>query len=250
MSPRPIAYRALAADLREALREGRYGRSEQLPTEAELGESYGVSRQTVRRALQDLVAEGLVFRVPGRGTFAAMPEGGGQYLRSVGSIDDLLAMSLDTVLEVMQPLRQRIDVDAAGRLGLDSDEVMHAVIRRLHRDVAFAVTQLWLPTRIGQQVAEAGMLAREGERTRETVIRVVDRVGEHRIAEALQSITSVAIPPALESALELAPGAPALRADRLYLDSAGTPIELATSYFHPERYSYRLRLRRSLDAQD
>jgi DNA-binding GntR family transcriptional regulator len=248
MSPRPIAYRALAEELREALREGRYGRGEQLPTEAELGAAFSVSRQTVRRALQDLVAEGLVVRVPGRGTFAAMSGPGGQYLRSVGSIDDLLAMALDTVLEVMQPLRERIDVEAAGRLGLGSDEVMHAVIRRLHRGVPFAVTQLWLPARLGRRVAEEGVLARAGDRTQVTVISVVDRVGEHRVAGAQQSITSVTVPAPFEEALELPSGAPALRADRLYVDTSDTPIELATSYFHPDRYSYRLALRRSTDA--
>src|SRR5262249_783477 len=52
-----------------------------LPTEAELARSYGVSRQTVRRAFQDLVAEGMVLRVPGRGTFVAPRR---PYLRQFG----------------------------------------------------------------------------------------------------------------------------------------------------------------------
>ncbi|MEA2333295.1 MAG: GntR family transcriptional regulator [Thermoleophilaceae bacterium] len=247
MSPRPIAYRALAAELRDALQQGKYRQGEQIPTEAELSESFGVSRQTVRRALQDLVAEGLVFRVPGRGSFAALPARSGQYLRSVGSVDDLLAMSLDTVLEVMEPLTEQIDVDAAGRLGLASDEVMHAVIRRLHRDLPFAVTQLWLPPQIGRRAAESGALAKRGERTRETVISMIDSLGEHHVAGAQQSITAVTVPPQFEEPLGLAPGAPALRADRLYLDTTDTPVELATSHFHPARYSYRLQLRRSID---
>jgi DNA-binding GntR family transcriptional regulator len=197
----------------------------------------------VRRALQDLVAEGLVFRVAGRGTFAATPAG--RYLRSMGSIDDLLAMSEDTVLEVLQPLSERIDVDAAGRLELASDEVMHAVIRRLHDDVPFAVTQLWLPGDLGRRLADGGVLARRGERTQETVISIAERLSDLRVATAQQSITAVALPPGLEEPLELGPGAWTLRADRLYLDTSGAPIELATSYFHPDRYSYRLQLHRS-----
>jgi DNA-binding GntR family transcriptional regulator len=35
-----------------------------------------------------------------------------------------------------------------------------------------------------------------------------------------------------------------LRIDRLYLGAGGDPVELAVSYFHPEHYSYRVRLRR------
>jgi DNA-binding GntR family transcriptional regulator len=36
-----------------------------------------------------------------------------------------------------------------------------------------------------------------------------------------------------------------LRIDRLYSDRSGRPVELAVSHFHPDRYSYRLEIRRS-----
>ena len=39
-------------------------------------------------------------------------------------------------------------------------------------------------------------------------------------------------------------GEPLLRIDRLYFDAEDTPVELAVSYFDPERYSYRVKLRR------
>lgn len=59
--------RALAAEIERAgLRSG-----EQLPPERELGERFSVSRDTVRRALEDLAADGVVERHRGRGTFVA-----------------------------------------------------------------------------------------------------------------------------------------------------------------------------------
>jgi GntR family transcriptional regulator len=43
-------------------------------------------------------------------------------------------------------------------------------------------------------------------------------------------------------------GQPVLRIDRQYCDEAGRPVELAVSFFDPEHYSYRVRLRRSPSA--
>ena len=52
---RTVSYRTLAKSLRDALHSGAYGPGERLPTEAELSEHHAVSRQTVRRAMQELV---------------------------------------------------------------------------------------------------------------------------------------------------------------------------------------------------
>ncbi|MGC9670844.1 GntR family transcriptional regulator [Planosporangium sp. 12N6] len=62
-------YRRIAADLREAMRTGELRPGDRLPTEQELGERYGVSRNTVRLALGMLTNEGAITSTPGRGTF-------------------------------------------------------------------------------------------------------------------------------------------------------------------------------------
>lgn len=62
-------YRRIAADLREAIATGEFPPGSRLPTEPELGERYGVSRNTVRLAIAALANEGVVTSTPGRGTF-------------------------------------------------------------------------------------------------------------------------------------------------------------------------------------
>lgn len=59
----------LRRHLAEALRADRWRPGEKLPTERALGEQYGMARNTVRRALDALEAEGLIERHVGRGTF-------------------------------------------------------------------------------------------------------------------------------------------------------------------------------------
>lgn len=238
------AYRVLARELRSAILQQRYADGARLPTEAELAEEYRVSRQTVRRAFHDLVSEGMVYRVPGRGTFAA--PGGGRYLRQFGSIEDLMGLSLDTELEVVRALRRQVNIEAASRLRLDTDAVHTVVFRRRHHGEPFCHTTVHLHPEAGAALESVPELATDGATSPVTIIGLLDCRLPHPIAAAEQSITAEAADVALAAALRCQPGAPLLRVDRTYLTTEDRPVELAVSHFLPEQYSYRVRLRRSL----
>lgn len=238
------AYRQLAADLRQAITTGRYPAGQRLPTEAELVTATGLSRQTVRRAFQELATEGVIYRVRGRGTFAV--PGGGKYLRSFGSIDDLMALSLDTELQVVEPLHVLASVETADELGTSDDTVMTISFLRLHDGVPFCYTRVHVPMETGRrlrELPEVADLAEPGARGRLTIISLVDRVSDHPIHSAIQNVTAVEANPDIARRLGWSPGLPVLRIDRLYRDRELTPLELAVSHFHPGRYSYRLELR-------
>ncbi|WP_024802840.1 GntR family transcriptional regulator [Nocardia sp. BMG51109] len=66
-------YQQLFAALERRLATGAIGRGERLPSENELCNEFGLSRATVRQALQLLESRGLATRVPGRGVFASEP---------------------------------------------------------------------------------------------------------------------------------------------------------------------------------
>jgi DNA-binding GntR family transcriptional regulator len=245
------AYQVLRQRLRDEIAAGSYPDGVRLPTESELVAEHGLSRQTVRRAFQDLVAEGVVYRVPGRGTYANRG-----YLRQLGSIEDLMSLSEDTTMEVLQGLSRRVDVAAASRLRLDQDVVYTVVFRRLHDrragaerpgesdGVPFVVTTVHLIEPIARLVLDSTELA-DGAVGTNTVIGVLEPHLDHPIAEAAQSITVAPADGLVADALGCAPGHPMLRVDRLYSDTTGTPIELSVSHFLPEQYTYRVTLRRS-----
>lgn len=236
------AYRRLANELLDDIGAGRYRNGIQLPTESELAAQHGLSRQTVRRAFQELVSDGIVYRVPGRGTFAAEPDS--HYLRQLGSIDDLMNLSADTTMEVLEPLRRRADIAAASRLRLDTDLVYRMVFRRLHDEIPFVLTTVYLPEPIAKSVSELPEL-QPGAVSSATIIGLAEPRMSNPIAEAAQSITVSAADTTAAAALDCAPGHPMLRVDRLYSDSRDRAIELATSLFLPEHYTYRVTLRRT-----
>jgi GntR family transcriptional regulator len=149
-------------------------------------------------------------------------------------------------METVRPLQRRADVVAAGRLRADSDQVISGLFRRLHDGVPFSITEVSLPLAVGRGIVESGALLTPGEVLRSTVIGPVDGMNREPIAGAHQSITAAGVPPDIAEYIDRRPDDHVLRIDRLYFDAAGRPLELAVSYFNPERYSYRLELRRRI----
>lgn len=235
------AYQRIAEELRQAVL--RAADSEvRLPTEAELARRYGVSRQTVRRAYQELVVDGLVTRTPGRGTFAA--GGGSQYLRRFGTVEDLMSLSVDTDMEVLTPLARRVEIEAAGRLGLSSDVTWTVSFRRLHQGVPFCVTDVYLPPAIGALIADAPEVQR-GARSSRTIIGLLDPLLADPIGGADQTISVALADARVAAAAECEPEEPMLRIDRMYRTITGEAVELAVSRFVTSLYSYRSSLRRT-----
>lgn len=240
------AYKTVANSLRREIAAGTYPPDRRLPTDAEVRSEFGVSRQTARQAFAELVAEGLVYRVPGRGSYAVASTGGDKYLRSIGSIDDLLALAVDTEMEVIEPFRQAVDVAAAGRLRLVTDEVAVGVFRRLHRGEPFSATTIYLPPNLAERIASASQIAETGATSRATVIALLDRSGDSPLAGAHQSIGAAVADAATAALIGCNLGDPVLTIDRIYFDRRGRFVELAVSTFNVHRYSYRLELRRSI----
>ncbi|MEU4559278.1 GntR family transcriptional regulator [Actinoplanes sp. NPDC023936] len=69
MADRVPAYRRIATDLAEKIRDGVYRPGDALPAQRELSASYGVTLMTLRQALQELRDQGLIVQQAGRGTY-------------------------------------------------------------------------------------------------------------------------------------------------------------------------------------
>jgi GntR family transcriptional regulator, histidine utilization repressor len=132
VSRRP-PYLRISEELKRALARGRYPPGARMPSEAELVARFGVSRMTVNRALRELVDDGLVVRVQGRGTFAAQPHRVSSTLTIRDIHEEIEARGHAHDARVHLAREERAQPALATRLGLPARaSVFHTLI--VHRE--------------------------------------------------------------------------------------------------------------------
>src|SRR5688572_4838947 len=93
-------YVRLAQSLGDGIASGRYSVGTLLPTEAKLGQTFGVSRYTVRQAIQHLRHQGLVSARKGVGTRVEAQQRKSTYTHAFHSLAELLQYASETQLRV------------------------------------------------------------------------------------------------------------------------------------------------------
>jgi GntR family transcriptional regulator len=101
-----------------------------IPSEPELCRMYAVSRTTVRKALEDLVHEGLLYRVQGVGTFVAPPKLRERFVqRTAGFYEDMVSRGLNVRTRIVEQSVVRASRQVAAELQLASGEKVIKFLR-------------------------------------------------------------------------------------------------------------------------
>jgi len=242
--PRPrLAHIRISDYLRTLLREIDGAKQPRLPTDDALATQFRVSRQTVRRAYADLVAEGLVKRSPGKGSF---PTDAHRYLANVGSVDDLLCLAADQVLEIITPLSHVRDAAAATKLGLPTDDVGYVTYRLLYKGAPYGFTRVHLPPFATAALSGADFLHEAGVRQTETVIEILNRRLANPVAMARETIIATAASTDVASVLGCEVARPVLSIEILYFDADSRPIQLCVHFLNSDMFEYRAQLQRRM----
>lgn len=232
----PPLYFAVETALRDRIRTGEFRPGDPLPTEEALGQAYGVSRITVRRALEALTAQGLILRRRGVGSFIAETrQPGVRSVRLTGSLDEFLATAGALHLEVRGLQTIAATAPVAADLGVDiGDPVTWLELISSLEDGPVIHLDIFFPDAVGREIGVADITAGV------PVARTVERVTGLRIVTARQVIQPALADARSARALGIAADTPVLRLRRIYFTANRQAIELAVLTLHPDRYAYEI----------
>jgi GntR family transcriptional regulator len=245
---RPSSAHAVIRDaLRSEIQEGDLRPGDQLPTEFELVERFGVSRHTVRLALQQLTSEGLIVRRAGHGTFVTSYARDPANAHIIGDDEQMFGLAAGPPLSIVEPLAVVHDAAVAERLDARTDEVARlSFVRATHgRRIGFWL--IYLPLEVHDQIAPA---LRDLQGSSASVIGVLEQVTDRVAQRAEQDMTAEAATADVAEHLGVEPGEPLLRAERTYFDVDDRPLEHVLVRYVPALFSYRLHVLRSRSVSD
>lgn len=215
---------------------------DKLPTERELAEELEISRLTVRRALDQLEHEGVVYRVQGAGTFVSQ--------KNITKSFELTSFSEDMRARGLTPdsrLVRAETVPAGARIGYPlglspAENVTHLERVRLADAAPMCLENCYLP-----QDLVPGLTERIGHRSLYEVL--TKEYGLH-IERADQTIHATVLEPQPAEFLDVPAFSPAFLVVRTIYDNRGRAIEHAESLYRGDRYSYELSVQRRPFQQD
>lgn len=139
----PVYYQ-LKEIIQNRIQSGEYVEGGSIPSERELAKDFGISRMTVRQALNQMVAEGLLVREKGRGTFVAKHK---IQQKNISSFSETVrAKGMVPSTKVLYFKKEAAGDEVSNSLDISKDTQVYAVKRlRLANDIPVGLEQVFIP---------------------------------------------------------------------------------------------------------
>ncbi|MGC5257145.1 GntR family transcriptional regulator [Gordonia sp. DT218] len=211
---------------------------DQLPTEDKLIEEYGVSRITVRRAIQNLVARNLVVTERGRGSFVAVPRFSQPLTALTGFVEDMEARGLRSRARVLlvEEIAASTDVREALELPLGA-EVTHIERVRLAAGHPVSFDQTYLPLDLGRLVARDDL-------ENEPIFTLLETRHGTPLIDASYALQASTAQPAVADALQIESGSAIFRIDRTSYTIGQRPVDYEVLHYRGDSITFTTRLSR------
>lgn len=231
-------YQQLRDDLVRRIAEGQWGPEDAIPTEAELSQFYGVSTGTLRKAIDLLVADGVLTRAQGKGTFVRRPRFDSSLFRFFRfmSADGKVVRPTAKVLrrEVVKPnetIRSALHMNA-------NEKAIHLSRVRLIDRQPVLYEEIWLPRARFEALATLPL-----DDFEDLLYPLYEQICRQVVASATEILNVERATKRDEMLLNVTAGSPVILVRRVAADFAGAPIEWRTTRGAAAAFQYQVDIR-------
>ncbi|MBO1114219.1 GntR family transcriptional regulator [Bordetella petrii] len=232
-------YAQVEQTLAAEITSGALAPGDQLPPEAALATRFGVSRITVRKAVEGLVGRGLLEIHRGRGTYVALPKIRQELTELSGFVEDMQALGRMPTARVLDKRVAAADKEVAARLALSAGTRVYRLERvRLADGVPVSFDETYLPFDIGRKVVKHDL------RT-EPIFTLLEEKYGLPLIEAEYQLEATACDAHVAQALSIAAGSPVFRIERTSYSLDSRPVDYERLYYRGDLIRFVTRLARS-----
>lgn len=227
-------YKQIYTLLRSRIETGVFAFNSKLPAEETLAVELGVSRITVKRAMNELAASGFVKRFRGRGTIVSYSNRTPPVLGNFStSMEHLRRLGFETEIELKFLDIVPVNIDVATELGIQPGTEVQYVERVRHLENApFSHICNYTPLEVASKIDDAEIAYRP-------FTELLAGAG-HEVVSAEQTIQARSVSGAVAQALMLAEGAAVLTIRRILRDVNKKAIQFTISNYRADRYQYHM----------
>ena len=231
-------YDQIKDDLLSKIKDGTYPEGQTIPSELELAEMYGVSRPTIRRALQILVSDGYLEKRRRRGTVVTKPKVSQSFTMSISSFED--AMRLAGRLpktKVLMFKRERANAEVEKRLELARGQDVFKLVRlRYADDLPNVFVESYIPCTLYPGLDSFDF-------NESSLYAAMDTCG-NPVMTARRRLEVIKADGAAAALLDVEAGDPLLLFHTVARDANGTAVEYSVATYRGESNSFELNVSR------
>lgn len=234
----PIPYYVQLKDLlTKRIENGALKVGEQMPPEQELCETFNVSRTVVRQALQDMVHEGLIIRIRGKGTFITEPKiSEGLVQKLTGFYQDMVEQGYIPVTKVLKqhlvPASQKVATNLQLQPGAHVIEIERL---RFIQDEPIVLVITFIPYAICPDLLNVDL-------SNQSLYAYLEKEHELMIVRGHRTIEAEPAKAYEAGLLQIKKGAPLFVLDSTSFLSNGTPIEYYQAFHRGDRSRFEVEL--------
>lgn len=225
--------------IRDQIESGSLLENDKLPSENQLGQRFGVSRITIRRALQTLENEGLISRRQGLGSFVADQRlhQGLDHLSDF--VEDMHAAGLEAESIVLEEGPEKAGARVARALGLEEGTSVYRIDRlRKGNGETLAYDRTWIPMFYAHLLQDQDLEAT-------TIYRVLEEKHGICVCKGTFRIEAINAPNDVAQHLDVPWGRALLLMERTTFSEAEKQVYFQQRFYRSDKVAYEVELHRS-----